>query len=91
MSGMSDSKKIKQERLLNVDKKNVSRRRNRKKKQQLSRWSGLILLLLIMIIGFVLWASGETMEGESRKNTGKIDRPRESVLKQSSQGVIIIE
>lgn len=88
---MSDIKKSEQESLSSAVKKGASRRRSRKKKQKISRWSGLILLFSIMIIGFILWASGEAIEGVWPESFDSTETTRDPVLEQGEQGVIIIE
>lgn len=88
---MSDIKKPEQESLSNANKKGASRRRNRKKQQKISRWSGLILLLSIMIIGLMLWVSGEVREGLSEESSDSTKIIEDPVLEPASRGVIIIE
>jgi len=40
----------------------AAKRRQIKKQDQLARWSGLMLLVVVMMIGFVLWVVGEMGE-----------------------------
>ena len=40
-------------------KESAERRRGQKKKDKIARWSGFILLLLVMLVGFLLWIAGE--------------------------------
>lgn len=37
----------------------VEKRKFQKKKDRIARWSGFILLLLIVLIGFLMWVVGE--------------------------------
>lgn len=40
-------------------KEAVERRRGQKKRDKIARWSGFILLLGVMMLGFLLWVAGE--------------------------------
>lgn len=40
----------------------AAKRRRKKKLQELSRWSGLIVFLVMFILGVLLWVSGEVKE-----------------------------
>lgn len=37
----------------------VEKRKSQKKRDRIARWSGFILLLLIVLVGFLLWVVGE--------------------------------
>jgi cytoskeletal protein RodZ len=37
----------------------VEKRKSQKKRDRITRWSGFILLLLIVLVGFLLWVVGE--------------------------------
>lgn len=37
----------------------VAKRKALKQKDKIARWSGFILLLLVLIFGFLLWVAGE--------------------------------
>ncbi len=37
----------------------VEKRKSLKQKDKIARWSGFILLLMVLILGFVLWVAGE--------------------------------
>lgn len=37
----------------------VAKRKALKQKDKVARWSGFILLLLVLIFGFLLWVAGE--------------------------------
>lgn len=41
----------------------VERRKIAKKKDKIARWSGFILLLIVMMVGFLLWIAGEIRVG----------------------------
>lgn len=41
------------------EKKKKSKSKPKKKKDKISRWSGFILFLMVLIVGFVLWVAGE--------------------------------
>jgi len=43
----------------------VEKRKNLKKKDKQARWSGLIMLVIILMLGFFLWISGEIGRNES--------------------------
>lgn len=40
-------------------KEGVERRKTAKKKDKIARWSGFILLLVVVTLGFLLWIAGE--------------------------------
>jgi len=40
-------------------KEGVERRRSVKKKDKIARWSGFILLFVVVTVGFLLWIAGE--------------------------------
>lgn len=40
-------------------KESAERRKSQKKRDKIARWSGFILLLLVMLVGFLLWVAGE--------------------------------
>ncbi|GAB4026506.1 MAG: hypothetical protein Fur0011_2410 [Candidatus Microgenomates bacterium] len=40
-------------------KEGVERRKIAKKKDKIARWSGFILLLVVITVGFLLWVAGE--------------------------------
>ncbi|MFH2019291.1 MAG: hypothetical protein ABII80_01625 [bacterium] len=46
-------------------KEGVEKRKRAKKIDKQARWSGLILLVIIMLAGFLMWVTGEV-----KKNTG---------------------
>lgn len=56
-------KKLKQKEI-------VEKRKNAKKKDKIARWGGIILLGLVMLVGFLLWVSGE-MKQDSFKQTNE--------------------
>lgn len=37
----------------------AEKRKQAKKQDKLARWSGLIMLLILMMMGFLLWVGGE--------------------------------
>jgi len=37
----------------------AEKRKSLKQKDKIARWSGFILLLMVLIVGFVLWVAGE--------------------------------
>lgn len=41
----------------------AEKRRKERQKDKAARWSGIILLTIIMIVGFLMWVSGEVREG----------------------------
>lgn len=41
----------------------VERRKSAKKMDKIARWSGFILLLIVMLTGFLLWIAGEIRTG----------------------------
>ena len=43
----------------------AEKRRKVRKQDKAARWSGIILLTVIMIIGFLMWVSGEVKNGSS--------------------------
>jgi len=49
------------EKLLKKKKRGegVEKRKALKQKDKIARWSGFILLLLVLIFGFLLWVAGE--------------------------------
>ena len=40
-------------------KEGVERRKTAKKKDKIARWSGFILLLVVITMGFLMWIAGE--------------------------------
>ena len=44
-------------------KEGAEKRRNQKKKDKIARWSGFILLLVVIMVGFLLWIAGEINTG----------------------------
>lgn len=44
-------------------KEGVERRKIAKKKDKIARWSGFILLLVVVMLGFLLWIAGEIRVG----------------------------
>lgn len=44
-------------------KEGVERRKSAKKKDKIARWSGFILLFVVVIVGFLLWIAGEMRVG----------------------------
>lgn len=44
-------------------KEGVERRKSAKKKDKIARWSGFILLFVVITIGFLLWIAGEMRVG----------------------------
>lgn len=40
-------------------KEGVERRKSAKKKDKIARWSGFILLFVVVTVGFLLWIAGE--------------------------------
>lgn len=44
-------------------KEGVERRKSAKKKDKIARWSGFILLLVVVTFGFLLWIAGEMRVG----------------------------
>lgn len=44
-------------------KEGVERRRVAKKKDKIARWSGFILLFVVITVGFLLWIAGEMRIG----------------------------
>lgn len=44
-------------------KEGVERRRGAKKKDKIARWSGFILLFVVITLGFLLWIAGEMRVG----------------------------
>lgn len=61
---IDDEKEIEEqdEKLLKKKKRGevVEKRKTLKQKDKIARWSGFILLLLVLIFGFLLWVAGET-------------------------------
>lgn len=41
----------------------VEKRKKAKKIDKITRWSGFILLLVIVLVGFLLWVAGEMRVG----------------------------
>jgi hypothetical protein len=52
-----DGEKVKEER------ESVTRRKKGKRRDVVSRWSGLILFVLLFAVSFLLWVGGETAWG----------------------------
>ncbi len=44
-------------------KAGVERRKSVKKMDRIAKWSGFILLLIVMLVGFLLWVAGEIKTG----------------------------
>ncbi len=44
-------------------KEGAEKRRTQKKKDKIARWSGFILLLVVITVGFLLWIAGEINTG----------------------------
>ncbi|MBP9702272.1 hypothetical protein KBD69_01165 [Candidatus Woesebacteria bacterium] len=44
-------------------KEGADKRRNQKKKDKIARWSGFILLLVVIMVGFLMWIAGEINTG----------------------------
>lgn len=44
-------------------KEGVERRKSTKKKDRIARWSGFILLFVVITVGFLLWIAGEMRVG----------------------------
>lgn len=44
-------------------RESVEKRKKQKKQDRVARWSGFILLLMVMLLGFVLWVAGESRGG----------------------------
>ncbi len=54
-----DEKELKKEKR----QEKLERRKKAKQKDVVARWSGLILLGLILILSFILWVAGEVENG----------------------------
>ncbi len=54
-----DEKELKKEQR----QEKLARRKKAKQKDTVARWSGLILLGLILILSFILWVAGEVENG----------------------------
>ena len=46
----------------------AEKRRKERKKDKAARWSGIILLTIIMIVGFLMWVSGEIGSEDTKGN-----------------------
>lgn len=84
------SKKTEEEDPVDSEKKeersSVAKRKKETKQKKLSRFSGLILLVITMLLGFLLWVGGEVKNPkESQKNV------IEKNTKNIDSSVIIIE
>lgn len=59
--GEADEKELKKKK--REEKK--EKRLKRKKQDKAARWSGTVLLFIIMIVGFLLWVSGQLRSGST--------------------------
>lgn len=63
-SEKNEDKKVKGKR-----RESVEKRKKAKEMDRAARWSGFILLVIIMFVGFLLWISGEMKAESMRGNT----------------------
>lgn len=68
----------------NEKESSVDKRKRAVKQKKVSRFSGLILLVITVLVGFLFWVSGEVRDNEDRQ----VDR---EIYQKGEEGVIIIE
>lgn len=79
------------------DKKKTAReekaeqRKKAKKQDKMARWSGMILFVILLIIGFLLWVSGEVKSPSA--GSGRVSPQRVVPAEQAPSGAarVIIE
>lgn len=68
------------------------RRKRDKKSRKISRWSGLILFLILFLLGFLLWIGGEIKDGgRTSSQDESVSNAPLSVTTPGDGSVIIIE
>lgn len=56
----------------------AEKRRIERKKDKAKRWSGMILLSIMMIVGFLMWISGEVKRGPLEENVSPVNNTKEA-------------
>ncbi|GEM_PF-7046726 len=75
------------------ERPSVLKRKRVKRSNRLSRWSGAIVLVIILITGFLLWVSGEVKQGTVGGypgGAGSGEGEGDPVIQESGQGAVII-
>lgn len=67
----------------------ASKRRSSKKKDKAARWSGMILFVVLLFVGFLMWVAGEVKE--ERGGERLVPPSGNGVSPQSQPGRIVVE
>ncbi len=71
-------------------RESVKKRRKAKKRDKMERWSGMILFVILLLVGFLMWVAGEVKTTPTASQLGgPADNPADSQA--GRQGKVVVE